>query len=71
MYALIPGFVTSKNGKQMHYINAEQLARLYKVNYKKCIVIDFNNPKTYLGRDSSKYIKLSPRVDGNYTLPQI
>ncbi len=68
-YALRPGTMISKHDKQVHYINAEQLARLYGVDYRKCVVIDATREETYLGRDLSKYVMLWPRYDGDYSLP--
>ena len=68
-YALCPGYITSKNDGDLHYISAMQLAELYGVNIRKCIVVDFDRPETYMGRDLSKYIKLRPKYYGNYNLP--
>lgn len=65
-YAVYPGEVKSKSDGDTHLITASQLMSLYRVNPKECVVIDFERPETYLGRDVSNLIKLYPREDGNY-----
>lgn len=65
-YAICPGKIMSRYDKQVHYISAGQLARLYGVDIRKCVVIDRSRPESFLGRDLSKYTMLSPRYNGNY-----
>ena len=66
-YLLCPGYVTSKHDGQDHFINAQQLARLYGVSLKECRILDpryRERSEFYLG-----LTYLRPRFDGNYTLP--
>lgn len=63
-YLLLPGYVTSKNDGQRHFISGSALARLYNVDPRDC-VLD-------MGRGELSWYKdlkvLEPRYDGNYTL---
>lgn len=65
-YILHPGFVSSKNDGDLHYVNCHELSKCYKVNIKECFLdLGENSMK---GIDQSKFINLYPREDGNYTL---
>ena len=64
-YALHPGYVLSPYGDR-HYITAGQLANLYRVNSRECIVIDSTRPETFLGLNTNNLINLYPRGDGDY-----
>ena len=64
-YVVYPGYITSKNDGQFHYITAAKLMQLYKVNPRECIVYREN-----LGLDVSKLTQLHPRYDGNYKVPR-
>lgn len=67
-YLIIPGWVTSKNDGDRHWITAEQLMRLYVVRREQCIVAG----QTYLAQiagprfDSRNLIVLRPRYAGDY-----
>lgn len=69
VYALCPGYITTKSG-DIVYISARNLASLYGVIYRNCVIIDFTDEMTYLGRDLKKYILLNPKSNGNYKLPK-
>ena len=65
-YVVYPGYVRSKYDGDRHYITAKQLIKLYEVNPLKCHIVDFNQPKTYRGKDFRPYISLIPRYNGDY-----
>lgn len=70
-YVLCPGMVTSRYDGQDHYVSARQLARLYGVDMKLCVIFA-TNPGRSLSEDRSRYpglIFLGPRYNGDYTLP--
>ena len=69
-YALVPGYVRSKNDGEEHYINAPTLAKLYGVDFKKCVVIGVNDPYTpeHARRDGLKV--LYPDYIGRYIIPE-
>lgn len=58
----------SKNDGDKFYLSAFKIAKLYNVNLNECILIDYNDESKLVGIDTSKYIALYPRYDGNYTL---
>jgi hypothetical protein len=65
-YVLCPGYVTSANDGQEHFINSPKLARLYGVDLRSPnVVIDLS--RRFRPRPGDIY--LGPRFDGNYTLP--
>lgn len=78
-YALHPGFVTSKNDGDRHFINAHQLASCYGVRPCECVVVPWDATKTRIDEirrqqiidriERMKLIHLHPRYDGNYKLP--
>lgn len=63
-YAVYPGYVISKNDGDRHYISAQQLMRLYKVDPRECIVV--REQKIWFGIQD--LILLKPRYDGEYTI---
>lgn len=67
-YILYPGDVTSLYDGQTHFIGSRQLATLYKVDLKKCVVLvtpaDFERYTEQPGD-----IHLRPNRKGNYNLP--
>ena len=70
-YILCPGEVRSED-RDIHFIDAPTLARLYGVKLSECIIRDYRNPKTLQGYDSTylnSLIWLSPKLKGNYKLP--
>lgn len=63
-YLVIPGYVTSKTDRNIHYITFHRLVKLYRVDPKEC-VDSRNRQHSYTGLKV-----LMPRYDGNYTLPE-
>ncbi len=70
-YALYPGYVTSSNDGQRHYITAGELARLYGVSYHECVVVDVDRPECFRGHDVSGLTKLFPNRNGTYELLRV
>jgi hypothetical protein len=65
-YILNPGWVTSKNDGQQHFITAGYLVRLYKVNPDECFYpTQMANWKAIF----PNAIVLGPKHSGNYSLP--
>lgn len=64
-YIFVPGFVRSASDNDWHFIDAENLARLYGVPRSKCIDATQNG---YCRQDGD--VMLRPRQDGNYTIPE-
>jgi hypothetical protein len=64
-YLLVPGYVTSANDGQRHFVSGAQLASLYGVSLSEC--------HTHRGvsepREKEKLTILRPRADGQYRLP--
>jgi hypothetical protein len=64
-FVLHPGYVTSPNDGDRHYIGARQLADLYGVRLSECVVIDPERPRISLGHgDLSAYLHLFPSAEG-------
>lgn len=62
-YRLHPGYVISQNDSDhRHFVNALNLAHLYKVSLSECVTVD--NSQGY-----SNLIDLKPKNSGVYTLP--
>lgn len=75
-YLLFPGVVRSQFDGDLHVITAKALAGLYKVNPAECVEWPGATSYNRLHRarlleqvDAGTLIKLTPRYDGNYTLP--
>ena len=64
-YILYPGFVTSKNDGQEHFIGYAQLIELYKVNPQFC---RNGNKMANWHAVFPNALKLAPRYDGDYDL---
>lgn len=64
--AIHPGEIMSKNDGQIHKIGARQLAELYGVDLRDCIVWEQDRPESYLGRNPDDYYHLYPRYYGDY-----
>ena len=74
-YALFPGHVTSKRDGDWHHVDARQLAWLYNVPPRECVVVrETLNPREreilleHIKRQG--LIELRPRYDGNYSIPK-
>lgn len=65
-YAVCPGWVTSINDGDRHFITFSKLCDLYHVDPKDCV--DMSRPESYLQIDTSKLRRLRPSKYGNYTL---
>ena len=63
-YVLHPGWVTSKNDGQKHFIGRPRLAQLYRVNLGQCVLGD---EREYLEQDDD--VHLYPDYHGKYILP--
>ena len=63
-YVLHPGYVTSKNDGERHFISGPRLARLYDVNMSSCVLGD-----AYGYREMEGDVHLWPDYHGNYALP--
>lgn len=63
-YAVFPGYVTSINDGDRHFISLNRLCQLYGVSPRECIDAS-RLPKTAYG----DLILLRPRLDGNYQIP--
>ena len=72
-YLIMPGKMMSKNDKDVHFITAEQLIRLYNVDRRECDIVKLDEKGLPIlqGLDINKYIILGPRYDGNYQIPKI
>lgn len=71
-YIIEPGYVKSQHDGEVHYITASQLAQLYGVNLNAPNVIVRNHMKPEQARGFRTQIGdvlLTPRYDGDYTLP--
>ena len=66
-YIIHPGYVLSNVDDQSHFISAERLIALYKVNPKQCILASSD----LHGYNSAELIHLYPLYDGNYELPKL
>jgi len=63
-YVLHPGYVTSKNDGDQHFIGGPRLAKLYGVDMRQCV---FGDVPEY--REQEGDVHLCPDYHGNYTLP--
>ena len=66
-YVLHPGYVTSANDGQEHFIGGPRLAALYGVNIRGREAVVFGDMPGY--RELPGDVHLHPRHDGNYSLP--
>lgn len=66
-FLVLPGYVTSKNDNDEHYISYNQLIRLYGLNPEHCLEIRKKQTKI---EKSINYIVLRPDYEGNYSLPK-
>lgn len=67
LYAIYPGYVTSKNDGQEHYIGARQLMVLYGVPFHECVIVE----TAWNARHATNLIPLYPRYDGNYSVAHV
>lgn len=64
-YLVCPGYVTSRNDGETHYVGAGPLMKLYGVDPRECVIED-GRP----GRQFEGLVRLIPRFDGNYKIPE-
>lgn len=64
---LCPGRIPSKHDRDWHFVSARQLARLYGVSMRECVISD-GGPQSY--SEDLDLIRLHPRFDGKYQLPE-
>ncbi len=70
-FALHPDYVVSKTDGSVHYIDSEQLSRLYQLNKSEYIIIDDNQSRREYAKlmkkaEMDKLIHLYPRFKGDY-----
>lgn len=65
-YVLHPGYVTSKNDGQEHFIGGPRLAKLYGVDIRDREAVVFGDDLGY--REQPGDVHLYPRYDGNYDI---
>ena len=65
-FAIHPGYITSKNDGDRHFISYNQLIKLYGANPNECFEWVKGHADVKLWDD---YIHLKPRFDGDYDLP--
>jgi len=63
-FLIMPGHVRSISDEDIHYISAQELIKLYRVDPKKCLIWNQDMGENI----SDKLIKLRPRKDGKYFL---
>lgn len=69
-YALHPGSVYSRNDGEIHRVASGQLAQLYRVPLRECVVIDINSPDYDSKMKQHKDLfHLYPDESGKYQLP--
>jgi hypothetical protein len=68
-YVLCPGWITSRNDGDRHYISAAKLARYYGVNLRDCL-IELPKQRSHPGF-YTRMVFLEPRLDGDYRLPPL
>lgn len=67
-YVLHPGWVTSKEDGESHYVTVTALAQLYHIPLGACIDASFT--KNFRNDRLNELIHLWPQASGNYTLPE-
>ena len=64
-FVLHPGYVTSRNDGQDHWINGDQLAGLHGLHRRDCIIVKADSP-SYRKERYAHMVHLYPRYDGCY-----
>lgn len=64
-FVLVPGYVTSKNDGELHYVSVHALARLYGLNIEDCTVSEYGE----IGVEKACCTVFSPDPTGRYDLP--
>ena len=75
-YIIWPGYVTSRRDGDRNYITAAQLMHLYRVPQQNCVLAPPPDDRSLQAKIKRKQltgikglVHLTPRSDGNYTLP--
>ena len=68
-YICYGGKVRSENDRQIHYITARTIARLYNVNLSQCILVDEDGREDPTHGIADGLIPLYPDSSGKYELP--
>lgn len=69
-YVVFPGYVISQSDGQRHYVNAKELIGLYGIDPNDCIIIDRTNPASPVYKERQGDIRLVPKANGDYTIPE-
>jgi len=64
-WLIVPGTIISKRDGDLHYISAEDLMWLYRVNPAECVVHN-ERMGPYRGATTDRLWVLRPRFDGDY-----
>lgn len=71
-YLVLPNIIPSKHDNDKHYITADMLIELYKVNPKECICIrQTKDLLSYTQDYIDSLIILRPKYNGNYAIPKV
>ncbi len=62
-YAVCPGWITSHNDGERHFIGAGDLMRLHRVNPAECIVLTDYHKQAHLAGMGRDLIGLYPQYD--------
>lgn len=73
-YLVLPGYVSSQNDGDRHFIGAAQLIRLYGVHPSECRILSWDDEAyetkiKQIEKENPNVIRLRPRYRGDYTLP--
>jgi len=63
-YLVCPGYVTSQNDGDTHFVGARELMELYRVNPELCVIREWGDHRAY----PKELIRLAPQRSGNYDL---
>jgi hypothetical protein len=67
-YVVFPGIVASQHDNDTHFIDAQTLMELYRVDPRECVIYHGDNRD--LGKSFKGLITLHPRYDGKYEIPK-
>ena len=71
-YLVIGGTVTSQTDGQTHYIWPGQLMKLYRVEYRECLLATSETDAERIlaahGKDRDALVVLRPRFNGDYRI---
>lgn len=72
-YAVMGGEIISKHDGDTHFVNAEELMRLYRIDLKQCVTQNASHPNTMFTdwAKSTGHVILRPDPEGVYKLPEL